>query len=159
MLAMYEVNADIQARYTEQLRALVKSALDFPGIWVTDYLWQSDPKLSLIIVDEHTDTVQGVLLANEESMDGIWGKGSVYIRLFAVRPDAQGRGIGTRLLTALKTICKERCFLSMWLHTMDNGRTEPFYKKRGFSTILRDPEFYETEPTTGLVMVCPLETA
>jgi ribosomal protein S18 acetylase RimI-like enzyme len=154
---MYEVNADIQTRYRDQLLSLVKSALDISAGDMTSYIAESQSDFSLVIVNEHTDMVQGLLLARDESINLPWGEGSVYVSILAVRPDAQSQGIGSRLLSALKTVCKERCYLSIWLHTMDNGRLEPFYKRRGFSTLLRIPDYYEKEPDTALLMVCPLQ--
>ena len=64
-----------------------------------------------------------------------------YIRSMAVKPAAQGRGVGQRLLNELEAYAKERGFKKLYLYTtFVLPAARPLYEKNGFYVVR------ETEP-------------
>lgn len=61
----------------------------------------------------------------------IQSKASMWLQLFVVSPNAQGKGIGTRLLKAFETVAKKTSYHWLLLRT-DTWCGWQFYEKRGF---------------------------
>lgn len=59
-----------------------------------------------------------------------------YIRSMAVKPSAQGRGVGQRLLEELETHARERGFRKLYLYTtFVLPAARPLYEKNGFYVV------------------------
>ena len=57
------------------------------------------------------------------------------LKEFCVKTTAQGKGIGTSLLNALKADLKKRGITHIYLITSHGENTEGFYQRRGFKTV------------------------
>jgi aminoglycoside 6'-N-acetyltransferase I len=60
-----------------------------------------------------------------------------YLKTFCVRPDAQGTGVGSRLLARLKEYLSQNGVNTIYLITHKGTPAEAFYKKNGY-TVNRD---------------------
>ena len=69
------------------------------------------------------------------------GGGVCEVKNLSVRPDRQGRGLGSALLEELAARCAPR-FHTMQLGTGENPRTLAFYRRHGFVPFRRVPDFF-----------------
>jgi ribosomal protein S18 acetylase RimI-like enzyme len=70
-----------------------------------------------------------------------------YIRSMAVKPEAQSRGVGQRLLETLEIFAKESGFTTLYLYTtLSLHGAKRLYERNGFRTIRESPpeEFFGT---------------
>ena len=68
---------------------------------------------------------------------------TAYVNAIAVRPNAQGRGVGTRLLDYAEQMARGRGAVVLSLTTADtNGRAQRLFEAAGFLPVLRLPEHY-----------------
>ena len=61
-----------------------------------------------------------------------------YLKTFCVRPDAQGTGVGSRLLGRLKERLGEGGVNTIYLITHKGTPAEAFYRKNGYSVSSED---------------------
>ena len=75
-----------------------------------------------------------------------------YIRSMAVKPTAQGRGVGQRLLNEIEAYAKERGFKKLYLYTtFVLPAARPLYEKNGFY-VVRETEPEEWFDMAGIEM-------
>jgi len=72
----------------------------------------------------------GALFAREKIW---WNNSEVFVEEMFVRPDLQGRGVGTALLAALEEHVREKGLAGMTLSTNRYAAAPGFYRKNGFS--------------------------
>lgn len=69
----------------------------------------------------------------------VWGPPeNVWLAWFAVHPDAQGRGVGSRLLSAIEAIAVSRGYGKLLVETYDHPdfeRARAFYGRMGFRKV------------------------
>ncbi len=101
----------------------------------------------LLLVAEVEGTMQGVVQFFPDattSSQGRWPAGAATIRLLAVRPEARGLSLGTRLTEECLRRAREMKIPTVYLYT---GRfmvaAQHIYEKLGFK---RSPEFEPPEP-------------
>ncbi len=58
----------------------------------------------------------------------------IYLDELSVRPDAQGAGIGTTLLSATVDAARAEGCLSVWLVSQREGPLSGFYQRSGFAS-------------------------
>lgn len=79
----------------------------------------------------HNETICGMILGHEEqNYAGI----TFTIREFCIDNSMRGKGIGTKLYTALEKQLKEKQIQTIMLLTIKGDMTEKFYQKLGFET-------------------------
>jgi aminoglycoside 6'-N-acetyltransferase I len=61
-----------------------------------------------------------------------------YLKTFCVRPDAQGTGVGSRLLSHLKDHLEEGGVNTIYLITRKGTPAEAFYRKNGYTASSED---------------------
>jgi aminoglycoside 6'-N-acetyltransferase I len=61
-----------------------------------------------------------------------------YLNTFCVKPDVQGRGVGSRLLEHLKAHLEESGVNTIYLITNRGTPAEAFYKKNGYTVNSKD---------------------
>lgn len=64
--------------------------------------------------------------------------------LIAVRPDARGRGLGTRLLTRYREAAQRRGVRRIFLEMRANNPAQALYRRAGFMPIGTRPHYYRT---------------
>lgn len=100
----------------------------------------------------------GSIIAGFARLNAIGGRGD--IQTIAVRPDFEGRGIGTALLADLATAardcgCRE---LSLYVRA-DNARARRLYERTGFTEAGILTGYYRPSCTDAIVMRMDLEAA
>ena len=74
------------------------------------------------------------------TVSGMPEDGRFYIRSMAVKPSAQGRGVGQRLLAALEEYAREQSFSKLYLYTtFVLPAARPMYEKNGFYVVRETP--------------------
>ncbi len=86
------------------------------------------------------------------TVSGLPEEDRFYVRSMAVRPDAQGRGIGRRLLEPLEAFARDKGFERMYLYTTHVlPDAKRLYEKNGFY-VLRETPPEEWHDMAGLEM-------
>ncbi len=83
------------------------------GFWIA---WLEDAMVGSLTIDHHGDE-----------------DGSAHLRWFILEPETAGRGIGTRLMSAAMTFCRDKGYSRVWLTTfagLDAARK--LYDRHGF---------------------------
>ncbi|HEY1914309.1 MAG TPA: GNAT family N-acetyltransferase [Streptosporangiaceae bacterium] len=79
------------------------------------------------------------------------------IQMLAVRPGAEGRGTGTRLVAELVAMAQARGCREVFLYVRaDNTRARQLYQRAGFTDSKVLPRFYQPSGTDAVVMSLPL---
>ena len=75
------------------------------------------------------------------------------INNFAVAPDHQAKGIGTKLLQEMIALLKKRGMERLWLEVrVSNDAAYNLYKKIGFTEIFRRKEYYHNPIEDAYIM-------
>ncbi|MBA5803719.1 GNAT family N-acetyltransferase [Rhizobium beringeri] len=92
------------------------------------YVLQTPRSVALVAVDE--GKVLGIALGIRQRRH----TGPViYLDELSVQPDAQGKGIGTALLSAMFETAKAEGCSSVWLISQRGGALSEFYQRSGFA--------------------------
>ena len=79
------------------------------------------------------------------------------IQMLAVRPGAEGRGTGTRLVAELVAMAQARGCREVFLYVRaDNARARQLYQRAGFTDRKVLARFYQPSGTDAVVMSLPL---
>lgn len=115
----------------------------------------SDPAPELLAGALTRDGPATVLVAVDDQPVGyllsLPGPEAVYVPEIAVRPDRQGRGHGSALLSALFARADGEVRLTV---AVENERARRFYERHGFTVAERVPDRFESGD--GLVLVRPV---
>ena len=75
------------------------------------------------------------------------------INNFAVAPDHQGKGIGTKLLQEMIALLQSKGMERLWLEVrVSNGAAYNLYKKIGFKETFRRKEYYQNPVEDAYIM-------
>ncbi|WP_282152611.1 GNAT family N-acetyltransferase [Ruegeria atlantica] len=95
----------------------------------------SDPE-EFMLVSNNTQGIDGFIRVSPVCDAPVAGWSGMEISTFYVQPRHHGKGIGTRLLTAALTHCREQRAASVWLTTnAENDLAIAFYLANGFVQI------------------------
>lgn len=95
----------------------------------------------------------GMLFVPGGAARGAGGGGQAEVMTIAVRPDAWGHGIGSRLLSAMLDEAKARDCAEVFLEVRaDNDRAHGLYRRRGFTDIGVRKGYYQPSGTDAIVM-------
>lgn len=87
-------------------------------------------------------------------MTDIGSNGGLYMMLFGLRKQAQGRGIGKRLLEEIIRWSRMQGHSFIYLHTeYDNRKAIQMYERAGFRPGYYQPDYAEQLPQFGLDVV------
>lgn len=64
----------------------------------------------------------------------------MFLHLLAVAKEAQGTGVGTRLMRAVEDLARQRDCLGLWLDTY-SFQAPGFYARQGFEEVGRIPDY------------------
>ena len=110
------------------------------------------------ITPEHLEHFFGAWA--DSSLEGVVGVelfGSVaLLRSLAVVASKRGSGLGTELLARAEQYATEKGVCSMFLLTTT---AEPYFKKRGYSPILREEAPEAIQKTAEFTSICPASSA
>ncbi len=94
----------------------------------------------LVIEDQNLRVLGVVYCAPERMTEGTWN-----LLLIAVLPEAQGKGLGTALVSLLETLLLQKRVRILLVETSglpEYDRTRKFYPKCGFKQVAVIPEHY-----------------
>lgn len=75
------------------------------------------------------------------------------INNFAISPDQQGKGIGTKLLQEMIAVLQSKGMERLWLEVrVSNEAAYSLYKKNGFKEIYRRKEYYQNPIEDAYIM-------
>lgn len=104
--------------------------------------------------------VHFLVAEKEGAMAGCVGveltSGHALIRSLAVRTANRGAGVGSRLLEAAESLCRQRGVRDTFLLTLT---AEPFFARRGYQRAERDRAPDDIAATTEFASLCPVSSA
>lgn len=141
----YQIRAARAAEAERILELLPRlAAFSIPERRTPEHLWQGDAELLLqwarggapqclvLVATAGDEAILGVAMASlrEELLSHA---PSVHLEVLAVRGDAEGRGIGKALVSAIEQAARERGATSMTLHVFaTNHRARAVYEQLGY---------------------------
>jgi GNAT superfamily N-acetyltransferase len=94
-----------------------------------------NPNYYVLVLDDEIIGISGLYYDYEDPKDVLW------MDYFAVKPELQRKGYGTKLLENLIDICKRKKVRRLCVFTDNNGAIE-FYKKNGFRACGKIDNYY-----------------
>jgi ribosomal protein S18 acetylase RimI-like enzyme len=99
--------------------------------WAKSAIESADPAMALLVAVDAGEQVLGFVVALP--VTDVSGHRHAHVASIAVAPEAEGRGIGTTLLTAAESWCREQGFSDVTLHVYPgNERARQVYERAGF---------------------------
>jgi len=95
-----------------------------------------NPNYYVLVLNEEIIGISGLFYDYEDPKDIFW------MDYFAVKPDLQGHGYGTKMLENLVKICRGKKARMLCVFT-DNKNALKFYKKNGFKVCGKINNYYE----------------
>ena len=95
--------------------------------YLTDFF---EMKKFLGYVIEENDEILGALFAHEKVW---WNNSEVFIEEMFIRPDMQGKGLGSMLLGQVEAYVREKGLAGITLSTNRYAPAPHFYRKNGFT--------------------------
>jgi GNAT superfamily N-acetyltransferase len=102
-----------------------------------------NPNYYVLVLNNEIIGVSGLYYDYEDPKDIMW------MDYFAVKPEFQRKGWGTRMLENLENICKKKKVRMLCVFTDRQGALE-FYKNNGFKICGRIENYYGKKPRVWL---------
>ena len=98
-----------------------------------------NPNYYVLVLDNEIIGISGLYYDYEDPKDVMW------MDYFAVKPEAQRQGYGTKMLQNLENICKNKKVRMLCVFT-DKKEALKFYKKNGFKICGKIEDYYGKKP-------------